>query len=81
MSTYLFLYRLREDFPAGTADTIAASGAFFRGIEPRLADMGNPIFTRTTIGERDGPDDVARPEPAPPASTSPRCMPATRTRA
>jgi hypothetical protein len=32
---------------------IAASGAFFRGIDPNLEDMHNPIFARSTIGRCD----------------------------
>jgi hypothetical protein len=52
MSTFLFLYYHHKDRPpTASPETIAASGAFFKAIEPNLEDMGNPIFTRTTIGE------------------------------
>lgn len=51
MPTYLFIYRHHKDFVPGTPETIAASGAFFKRIEPSLEDMGNPIFTRSAVGE------------------------------
>lgn len=51
MSTYLLIYRHHTDYPGGSPETVAASVAFFQGIEPNLEDMGNPIFTRTTVGE------------------------------
>jgi hypothetical protein len=57
MSTYLFIYRHPKDFAAGTPETIAASGAFFKRIEPNLEDMGNPIFARATVGDC-GPNTV-----------------------
>jgi hypothetical protein len=51
MSTYLFIYRHPKDLAPGTPEAIAASGAYFKRIEPNLEDMGNPIFTRATVGE------------------------------
>lgn len=53
MSTYLFVYRHHKDFPAGSPESIAASGAFFKRIQPNLEDLGNPIFTRATVGRCD----------------------------
>jgi hypothetical protein len=50
MSTYLFIYRHPNDFAPGTPETIAASGVYFKRIEPNLDDMGNPIFASATVG-------------------------------
>jgi hypothetical protein len=56
MPSYLLSYRTPTDYQS-TADTRAAWNEFFQAISTHLEDIGNPIFTRRTVGDT-GTDTV-----------------------
>jgi hypothetical protein len=50
MPSYLLSFRTPTDYTS-TADTRAAWNEFFQAISTHLEDIGNPIFSRTGVGE------------------------------
>jgi hypothetical protein len=50
MPSYLFSFRAPTDYTS-TPDTRAAWNDFFQAISTHLDDIGNPIFSRQTVGE------------------------------
>lgn len=50
MPSYLLSFRTPTDYTS-TRDTRAAWNAFFQSISTHLEDIGNPIFSRQTVGE------------------------------
>jgi hypothetical protein len=56
MPSYLLSFRTPTDYQS-TADTRAAWNEFFQTISTHLQDIGNPIFSRQTIGHT-GTDTV-----------------------
>ncbi|MBV9197126.1 MAG: hypothetical protein JO168_23575 [Solirubrobacterales bacterium] len=53
MPSFLFSFRAPRDY-APTADTRADWNGFFQGLSPHLEDIGNPIFSRQSVGETGG---------------------------
>jgi hypothetical protein len=56
MPSYLLSFRTPTDYQS-TPDTRAAWNEFFQAISTHLEDIGNPIFSRQTIGDT-GTDTV-----------------------
>lgn len=50
MPSYLLSFRTPIDYRS-TADTRAAWSEFFQAISTHLEDIGNPIFSRQTVGD------------------------------
>jgi hypothetical protein len=50
MPSYLLSFRTPTDYRS-TPDTRAAWNEFFQAISTHLEDIGNPIFSRRTIGD------------------------------
>jgi YCII-related domain len=50
MGNYLFTYRVPRDYPAVGPEVAAAWQGFLDGLGPDLVDAGNPVFTRTGVG-------------------------------
>jgi hypothetical protein len=49
---FIFTYHQPNGYVPGTnAEAMAAWEGFFKGIGDRVVDPGQPVFTRTTIGE------------------------------
>ncbi|WP_249011266.1 hypothetical protein [Conexibacter sp. DBS9H8] len=49
MPSYLFSFRAPTDYEPGGVST-AEWGGYFQGISSHLEDLGNPIFSRETVG-------------------------------
>ena len=50
MATFLFTYRVPVDYPAAGPEVVAAWQAYLDGLGSNLADAGNPVFERVTVG-------------------------------
>lgn len=50
MSTYLLAYRIPENYTFASAEVNAAWSAWFADLGADLADAGNPIYDRRTLG-------------------------------
>ncbi|HYZ30620.1 MAG TPA: hypothetical protein VE570_16270 [Thermoleophilaceae bacterium] len=50
MPSYLFSFQAPTDYTPGEV-SMAEWGRFFEGISSQLEDLGNPIFSRQTVGE------------------------------
>ena len=50
MATFLFSYRMSKDYVPGRPDAVAAWTAWFKELGASLADPGNPVFERATLG-------------------------------
>ncbi len=50
MTTFLFTYRMPENYRPGRPDTMAAWTAWFDAMGPHLVDRGNPVFESATLG-------------------------------
>jgi hypothetical protein len=55
MTTYLFTYRMPEDYVPGSPDTVGAWNAWFDGMGDAVVTKGNPVFESTALGDC-GPD-------------------------
>ncbi len=51
MTTYVFSYRMPEDFVLGQPETVAAWTAWFDGMGTSLADLGQPVVSATALGD------------------------------
>jgi hypothetical protein len=49
MSKFVFAYRPASNYAPG-ADSMAAWNAWFQDLGANVVDVGNPVFTRTTLG-------------------------------
>src|SRR5579871_1149538 len=49
MPNYVFTYRTRDDY-VPSDDTAKAWDSFFQGIGDHIVTLGNPTFTRRTLG-------------------------------
>ncbi|HLI61395.1 MAG TPA: hypothetical protein VKV21_17190 [Solirubrobacteraceae bacterium] len=50
MPTYLLSFRMPSDYTP-TPDTRARWREFFDAISPHLEELGNPVFSRRSVGE------------------------------
>ncbi len=50
MATFLFTYRMPENYTPGRADVMAAWNSWFEGMGDSLIDRGNPVFESRTLG-------------------------------
>jgi hypothetical protein len=50
MPTYLFSYRMPQDYTPGRPDTMAAWNAFFDSMGASVIDRGNPVIESSTLG-------------------------------
>ena len=50
MATFVFAYRMPNDFAPGRPDTVAAWTAWFEGMGANLADQGKPVLEPATLG-------------------------------
>jgi hypothetical protein len=55
MTTYLFAYRMPNDYAPGGTDARAAWSAWFDGLGADVVTRGNPVFEATALGNC-GPD-------------------------
>jgi hypothetical protein len=51
MTTYLLAYRTPQGYTPGGDDATAAWNTFFEGIKDHVVDPGNPVFSRTSLGD------------------------------
>ena len=49
MPNYVFAYRIQEG-DSGTPDAMAQWMAWFEGLGSAVVDAGNPVFSRSTLG-------------------------------
>jgi hypothetical protein len=54
MSTYLFSYRMPENYRPGRADAMAAWNAWFDSLGASVIDRGNPVFESSALGNCGG---------------------------
>jgi hypothetical protein len=57
MSTYLFAFRAPKGYQPGP-DTMSPWQAWFEGLGPNIADTGNPIFARSSVGNTGGETEL-----------------------
>ena len=50
MTTYLLAYRAPKGYEPGGDDAMEAWNAFFQTLDGHVVDAGNPVFTRTEVG-------------------------------
>jgi hypothetical protein len=50
MQTFVFTYRMPADYVPGGPETMAAWTAWFESMGESLADIGNPVFESTGLG-------------------------------
>ena len=50
MTTFLFSYRMPEDYTPGRGDAVAAWNAWFEEMGASLVDRGNPVFESAALG-------------------------------
>jgi YCII-related domain len=50
MKSFLFVYRSPRDYTPGRPETFAAWEGWFKSMGASLADFGNPVFERHTLG-------------------------------
>jgi hypothetical protein len=50
MPTFVFAYRAPRNYNPGSADVAAEWQAWFESLGGQLADAGNPVFVRRTLG-------------------------------
>jgi hypothetical protein len=50
MAEFIFAYRSPAGSAPGDPETVSAWRAFFAEIGPALRDMGQPVFSRATVG-------------------------------
>ena len=50
MSTFLFAYRVPSDYATGNSQNVAAWKAWFESMGSSVADVGNPVIDRRTLG-------------------------------
>ncbi len=55
MTTFLFTYRMRNDYVPGESDAMKEWGDYFTSIGEDLIEPGNPVFSSTEVGNC-GPD-------------------------
>ncbi len=51
MATFVFSYRMPEDYIPGRPETVAAWTAWFEGMGTSVADQGKPVLKSTALGE------------------------------
>lgn len=51
MTTYLLAYRAPKDYVPGGDETMEAWSAFFETLGGHIVDPGNPVFSRTAVGD------------------------------
>jgi YCII-related domain len=51
MATFLLVYRPAKNNNPGDPEVMASWQAFLQGLGGSLADFGNPIFTRSALGD------------------------------
>jgi hypothetical protein len=50
MPTFVFTYRMPEDYVPGGPETMAKWTAWFDSMGESLSDLGNPVFESTELG-------------------------------
>lgn len=50
MPEFILTYRARAGYTPGSEDAMAAWQKWFDDMGPALADIGKPVFSRTTLG-------------------------------
>jgi hypothetical protein len=51
MPTFVFAYRVPQDFTPGRPETVAAWNAWREDMGAAVADMGKPVLKSTALGE------------------------------
>ena len=72
MSTYLFSYRMPENYRPGRADAMAAWNAWFDSLGASVIDRGNPVFESSALGNCGGGTSPAVTHWSPPTTSSRR---------
>jgi hypothetical protein len=59
MSTFVFTYRLPKTYTGGSPEVMALWNGWFESMGANLVDRGNPVFTRTTLGNCESEGQLA----------------------
>ena len=54
MATYVFSYRMPQDYTPGRPETVAAWTAWFDGMGTSVTDLGKPVLQATALGDCGG---------------------------
>ena len=50
MPTFLFAYRMPDDYTPGRPGAVEAWNSWFEGVGDAVVDRGNPVFESTSLG-------------------------------
>ncbi len=58
MAEFVFTYRMPKGYQPGSPETMAAWTAWFQSMGKSVADIGKPVFERSSIGNTGGDTDL-----------------------